>query len=206
MRKPAKSTLVAGGPRNPICASCRSRVRTSPTRLSVPATGGVVLNGPAPPGNVTFPIGTMTVTSGQRVNIGATGWDDSRASARSDTDDRSPIRGEPGYAAGRGSHRGPACTHHRRKGRCVPFTGGRGYPGAVSPPSDANVGATASWGAADQCLSQASRAAFLRRTTREKAAAQPQLGALVARCLGHAGSVWTAELATPFAAPSPTCG
>ena len=42
---------------------------------------------------------------------------------------------------------------------------------SVSPSPDANVGATASWGAADQCLSQASRAAFLRRTTREKAAA-----------------------------------
>src|SRR6516162_5343904 len=77
---------------------------------------------------------------------------------------------------------------------------------SVSPSPDANVGVTASWGADDQCLSLASRAAFLRRTTREKAAAEPQLGALVARCLGHVGSVWTAELATPFAAPSPTCG
>src|SRR6516162_7523759 len=77
---------------------------------------------------------------------------------------------------------------------------------SVSPSPDANVGATASWGAADQCLSQASRAAFLRRRTREKAAAQPRRGALVARCLGYAGSVWTAELATPFAAPSPSCG
>src|SRR6516225_3604082 len=34
MSKPAKSTPAAGGPQNPICASCRSRIRAPRTQPS----------------------------------------------------------------------------------------------------------------------------------------------------------------------------